>query len=94
MMLPAREDDPYIGWRPPFPEPAIAPGKAALLIVDMQRQCGHRDGATLRKMRAAGANRRGKFLGDCICGRSGPRLACSDSLKIATCASAPALGRP
>jgi nicotinamidase-related amidase len=54
MMLPAREDDPYIGWRPPFPEPAIAPGKAALLIVDMQRHSAHRDGATLRKVRTAG----------------------------------------
>jgi nicotinamidase-related amidase len=53
-MIPDREVDPYIGWRPPFPEPAIRPGQAALLIVDMQRHSAHPDGATLRKVRAAG----------------------------------------
>jgi nicotinamidase-related amidase len=54
MMIPAREDDPYIAWRPPFPEPEIRAGTTALLIVDMQRHSAHRDGATLRKVRAAG----------------------------------------
>ena len=53
-MIPARETDPYIAWRPPFPEPEIRSGTAALLIVDMQRHSAHRDGATLRKVRAAG----------------------------------------
>jgi nicotinamidase-related amidase len=53
-MIPRREDDPYIGWRPPFPEPEIRPGAAALLIVDMQRHSAHREGATLRKVRTAG----------------------------------------
>jgi nicotinamidase-related amidase len=53
-MIPARETDPYIAWRPPFPEPEIRPGTTALLIVDMQRHSAHRDGATLRKVRAAG----------------------------------------
>jgi len=53
-MIPAREIDPYIAWRPPFPEPKIRSGATALLIVDMQRHSAHRDGATLRKVRAAG----------------------------------------
>jgi nicotinamidase-related amidase len=53
-MIPARESDPYIAWRPPFPEPEIRTGAAALVIVDMQRHSAHRDGATLRKVRAAG----------------------------------------
>jgi nicotinamidase-related amidase len=53
-MIPAREVDPYIAWRPPFPEPEIRVGTTALLIVDMQRHSAHRDGATLRKVRAAG----------------------------------------
>jgi nicotinamidase-related amidase len=53
-MIPAREIDPYIAWRPPFPEPEIRSGATALLIVDMQRHSAHRDGATLRKVRAAG----------------------------------------
>jgi nicotinamidase-related amidase len=54
MMIPAREDDPYIAWRPPSPEPEIRAGTTALLIVDMQRHSAHRDGATIRKVRAAG----------------------------------------
>src|SRR5215216_6172096 len=54
LMIPARETDPYIAWRPPFPEPKIRSGATALLIVDMQRHSAHRDGATLRKVRAAG----------------------------------------
>ena len=54
MMIPSREDDPYIAWRPAFPEPEIRAGTTALLIVDMQRHSAHRDGATLRKVRAAG----------------------------------------
>jgi nicotinamidase-related amidase len=53
-MIPLREDDPYIAWRPAFPEPEIRAGTTALLIVDMQRHSAHRDGATMRKVRAAG----------------------------------------
>jgi nicotinamidase-related amidase len=53
-MIPERDVDPYIAWRPPFPEPPLRPGTAALLIVDMQRHSAHREGATLRKVRAAG----------------------------------------
>ncbi len=53
-MIPDRADDPYIAWRPTFPEPAIEPGKAALLIVDMQHQCVAPAGATMRKLHAAG----------------------------------------
>ena len=53
-MIPDREVDPYIGWRPPFPEPEIRAGDTALLIIDMQRHSAHRDGATFRKLRAAG----------------------------------------
>ena len=36
-MIPLRENDPYIAWRPPFPEPVIRVGATALLIIDMQR---------------------------------------------------------
>jgi nicotinamidase-related amidase len=53
-MIPGREEDPYIAWRPVFPEPEVRGGTTALLIVDMQRHSAHRDGATLRKVRAAG----------------------------------------
>jgi nicotinamidase-related amidase len=53
-MIPDRADDPYIGWRPPFPEPEIRTGDTALLIIDMQRHSAHRDGATYTKLLAAG----------------------------------------
>ena len=53
-MIPLRENDPYIAWRPPFPEPVIRVGATALLIIDMQRHSAHREGVTLRKVRAAG----------------------------------------
>jgi nicotinamidase-related amidase len=53
-MIPPREQDPYIAWRPPFPEPEILPGKTALLIVDMQHHSAHPDGPTMRKLAAAG----------------------------------------
>lgn len=53
-MIPERDDDPYIAWRPPFPEPEIRPGTTALLIIDMQRHSAHPDGATMQKVRAAG----------------------------------------
>jgi nicotinamidase-related amidase len=53
-LIPERNLDPYIAWRPPFPEPELRPGAAALLVVDMQRHSAHRDGATLRKVCAAG----------------------------------------
>jgi nicotinamidase-related amidase len=53
-MIPDREVDPYIGWRPPFPEPEMGAGDTALLIIDMQRHSAHRDGATFRKLIAAG----------------------------------------
>ena len=53
-MIPAREEDPYIAWRPPFPEPEIRAGATALLIVDMQQHSAHRAGATLQKLHAAG----------------------------------------
>lgn len=53
-MIPDRADDPYIAWRPPFPEPAIEPDKTALLIVDMQKLCVAPEGAIMRKLHAAG----------------------------------------
>jgi nicotinamidase-related amidase len=53
-MIPDRADDPYIGWRPPFPEPEICAEDTALLIIDMQRHSAHRDGATFEKLLAAG----------------------------------------
>jgi nicotinamidase-related amidase len=54
MMIPTRDHDPYIAWRPQFPEPEIRPEQTALLIIDMQRHSAHPDGVTLRKVRAAG----------------------------------------
>lgn len=53
-MIPARDDDPYIAWRPPFPEPEIRAGTTALLIVDMQRHSASHEGATMRKVADAG----------------------------------------
>nr|MBA3414818.1 hypothetical protein [Chloroflexia bacterium] len=53
-MIPAREDDPYIAWRPVFPEPALRPDATALLVIDMQRHSADPVGPTLNKLRAAG----------------------------------------
>ncbi|MBA3417044.1 MAG: cysteine hydrolase [Chloroflexia bacterium] len=53
-MIPAREDDPYIAWRPVFPEPVLRPGATALLVIDMQRHSADPAGPTLNKLRAAG----------------------------------------
>ena len=53
-MIPMRENDPYIAWRPPFPEPEIRRGEAALVIIDMQHHSAHRNGATMKKLHAAG----------------------------------------
>ncbi len=53
-MIPARENDPYIAWRPAFPEPAFRPGSTGLLVIDMQRHSADPAGPALRKLRAAG----------------------------------------
>jgi nicotinamidase-related amidase len=63
-MIPARHDDPYIGWRPPFPEPEMRAGETALLIVDMQRHSAHPEGATLQKVRAAGFDEVARGFGE------------------------------
>ena len=57
-MIPPRERDPYIAWRPPFPEPRFGRDDTALLVVDMQHLDAHRDGSMGRKVRDAG------FAGD------------------------------
>jgi hypothetical protein len=43
LMLPSRERDPYIAWRPPFPEPVLTRDKTALLVIDMQYRSAHPD---------------------------------------------------
>jgi nicotinamidase-related amidase len=56
-MIPPRERDPYVAWRPPFPESAVSRDDTALLVVDMQHLDAHRDGAMCRKVRDAGFGR-------------------------------------
>ena len=56
-MLPPRERDPYIAWRPPFPEPPFERGHAALLVIDMQYLDAHWDYSMCQKIRAAGFGR-------------------------------------
>ena len=53
-MLPSRERDPYIAWRPPFPEPVLTRDKTALLVIDMQYRSAHPDFGLCVKVRAAG----------------------------------------
>src|SRR2546426_6779592 len=56
-MPPPRERDPYIAWRPPFPEPPFERGHAALLVIDMQYLDAHWDYSMCQKIRAAGFGR-------------------------------------
>jgi nicotinamidase-related amidase len=53
-MLPPREEDLYIAWRPPFPEPRLDPAHTALVVVDMQYRDAHPEGALFDQVRAAG----------------------------------------
>jgi nicotinamidase-related amidase len=53
-MIPARENDPYVAWRPDFPEPTLRAGATGLLIIDMQRHSADPEGPTLTRLRAAG----------------------------------------
>jgi nicotinamidase-related amidase len=53
-MLPPRERDPYIGWRPPFPGPVLKRDKTALLVIDMQYRSAHPDFGLCVKVREAG----------------------------------------
>lgn len=55
-MIPTRDHDPYIAWRPAFPEPVLQPGTAALLVVDMQYLDAHVDSDMCRKISKAGFN--------------------------------------
>jgi nicotinamidase-related amidase len=43
MSRPISQSDPYIGWRPRLAEPELVPGKAALLVIDMQYADAHMD---------------------------------------------------
>ncbi len=54
MPLPPRESDPYIGWRPEYPEPKLGRDNTALLIVDMQYFDAHWDYGMCLKARQAG----------------------------------------
>ena len=53
-MLPPRDKDPYIAWRPPFPEPVLTRDKTALLVIDMQYRSAHPDFGLCIKVREAG----------------------------------------
>jgi len=53
-MLPPRELDPYIGWRPEYPEPKLARDDTALLIIDMQYFDAHWEYGMCLKARQAG----------------------------------------
>jgi hypothetical protein len=53
-MLPPRDRDPYIAWRPPFPEPVLTRDKTALLVIDMQYRSAHPDFGMCVKLREAG----------------------------------------
>lgn len=53
-MIPLREQDPYIAWRPEFPEPTYQTGAVALLVIDMQKLDAHVDSAMCRKISEAG----------------------------------------
>ena len=53
-MLPPRDRDPYIAWRPPFPEPVLTRDKTALLVIDMQYRSAHPDFGLCIKVREAG----------------------------------------
>jgi len=53
-MLPPRDRDPYIAWRPPFPEPVLIKDKTALLVIDMQYRSAHPDFGVCVKVRGAG----------------------------------------
>ena len=53
-MLPKRDEDPYIGWRPPFPQPAFEPATTALVVVDMQVQDAAPGGRLFRALHESG----------------------------------------
>jgi len=53
-MIPPREADPYIAWRPPFPEPVLRKEDTALLVIDMQYRDAHWEYGLCVKVREAG----------------------------------------
>ncbi len=53
-MIPPREEDPYIAWRPPFPEPVLGKEETAMLVIDMQYFDAHWDYGMCVKVREAG----------------------------------------
>lgn len=54
MPIPPRESDPYIGWRPEYPEPTLGRHDTALLIIDMQYFDAHWEYGMCLKARKAG----------------------------------------
>ena len=53
-MIPTRDQDPYIAWRPAFPEPTYHRGTTALLVIDMQYLDAHVDSAMCHKISEVG----------------------------------------
>ncbi len=47
-------NDPYIGWRNPLPEPDLAVGACALLVIDMQYADAHMEHGLMAKRREVG----------------------------------------
>lgn len=52
--LPLRGDDPYVAFRPEFPDMTFSPADSALLVVDVQYGCVDREYGFLRAAEAAG----------------------------------------
>lgn len=59
-------DDPYIGWRGRLPEPELAPGKSALVVIDMQYSCASPDHGTLKYRRENGFTNQLDYMTDRI----------------------------
>lgn len=72
-MLPPRDEDLYIAWRPPFPEPRIDPADTALVVVDMQYLDAHPEGALFAQVRAAGLGEQLSYYRDRL-GRIVPNI--------------------
>ncbi|HSB79979.1 MAG TPA: cysteine hydrolase [Candidatus Methylomirabilis sp.] len=53
-MIPPRQEDPYIAWRPPFPDLVFGKEDTALLVIDMQYLDAHWDHGMCLKVREAG----------------------------------------
>jgi nicotinamidase-related amidase len=63
-MIPPRQEDPYIAWRPPFPDPVFGKADTALLVIDMQYLDAHWDHGMCLKVREAGFEKELEYYRD------------------------------